>query len=134
MSQPSPKLDQEGPPAGWSWRSVGDAGSLADGGDGRRFQLLGAGPKPLPGFVIRHQGRVHAYLNRCAHLPVELDWQPGRFFDDAGLYLVCATHGAVYDPASGLCMGGPCRGQRLTALDCIERDGWLWILMKDEAP
>ena len=26
-------------------------------------------------------GVVRAYLNRCAHVPVELDWVEGEFFD-----------------------------------------------------
>jgi len=40
----------------------------------------------------------------------ELDWQPGEFFDIAGVYLVCSTHGAIFEPNSGLCVAGPCRG------------------------
>ena len=76
-----------------------------------------------PGFALRFRGQVHAYLNRCAHLPVELDWQPGQFFDHSGLYLICATHGALYAPDSGRCMGGRCAGKGLTAVGVIEHDG-----------
>ena len=47
-------------------------------------------------FAVRFRGRVRAFLNRCGHLPVELDWEEGRFFDASGLYLICATHGALY--------------------------------------
>ena len=46
-------------------------------------------------------------------MPTELDWQPGEFFELSGTYLVCATHGALFDPASGLCVAGPCRGASL---------------------
>jgi nitrite reductase/ring-hydroxylating ferredoxin subunit len=105
--------------------------ALVDGGPGVRFDLeqdLGKRWVAATGFVVRHQGRVHAYLNECRHVPSELDWQPGRFFDAAGLYLICATHGAMYRPEDGLCIQGPCAGQRLIALRVEERDGQvLWL-------
>ena len=61
-------------------------------------------------FAVRYQGQVHAYLNQCSHVQMEMDYQPDRFFDLTGHYLVCATHGALYRPDSGACRGGPCRG------------------------
>lgn len=67
-------------------------------------------------FVVRYENGVHGYLNRCAHLPIELDWNEGDFFESSGLYLMCATHGAVYTPDQGKCVGGPCRGARLRKL------------------
>jgi nitrite reductase/ring-hydroxylating ferredoxin subunit len=74
------------------------------------------------GFAIRYQGRVHAYLNRCSHVPMEMDYQPDRFFDLTGHWLICATHGALYRPDTGACDGGPCRhGLIPIALD--ESDG-----------
>ena len=67
------------------------AGSaLADGGRGVRFSIEQGG-RTVPAFVIRYDGSVYAYCNSCAHIPVELDWMEGEFFDQAGLYLVCAT-------------------------------------------
>lgn len=61
-------------------------------------------------FAIRYQNQVHAYLNRCSHVPMELDYQPNRFFDSTGHWLICATHGAMYQPQTGQCRMGPCRG------------------------
>ena len=61
-------------------------------------------------FAIRHAGTVKAYLNRCAHVAMELDLLANRFFDASGTLLVCSTHGAVYAPDTGACLGGPCRG------------------------
>ena len=66
--------------------------------------------QPGRGFAVRYQGQVHAYLNRCSHVPIELDYQPNRVFDDTGQWLMCATHGASYSPRSGDCLWGPCRG------------------------
>jgi nitrite reductase/ring-hydroxylating ferredoxin subunit len=60
-------------------------------------------------------------------VPVELDWVPGKFFDDGGLYLICATHGAMYEPDSGQCVGGPCRGARLEPLAVREHEGGVWV-------
>lgn len=96
--------------------------ALVDGGDGVRFEIERGSFKD-PAFVVRFEGRVHAYLNRCAHVPVELDWQEGRFFDSEQMVLVCSTHGAIYDPATGACIGGPCRGGRLMPVAVEEVDG-----------
>jgi len=96
--------------------------ALVEGGQGVRFTLDRQGVSE-PGFAVRFDGQVHAYLNRCAHLPVELDWQPGQFFDHSGLYLICATHGALYAPDSGRCLGGRCNGKGLTAVSAAEDGG-----------
>ena len=53
------------------------SGALQDGGDGVRFTVR-RGEVELPAFVVRHGGVVHAYINRCAHVPIELDWLPGH--------------------------------------------------------
>ncbi|MET0519125.1 MAG: Rieske 2Fe-2S domain-containing protein, partial [Burkholderiaceae bacterium] len=73
-------------------------------------------------FAIRFEGQPHAFLNRCTHVAMELDFQPDRFFDDSGQWLLCATHGAVYKPDTGECAGGPCRGG-LVKIALSERDG-----------
>lgn len=94
---------------------------LVEGGKGVRFPVqarFGA----TTGFVVRYDGIVRGYLNQCAHVPVELDWRPGEYFDSSGLYLICTVHGAMYEPDSGRCAGGPCRGGRLRALAVLERE------------
>lgn len=98
---------------------------VTDGGRGVRFPVL-AGGEPATAFVIRYAGKPYAYLNRCAHVPIELDWSEGEFFESSGLYLMCATHGAVYIPSSGQCAGGPCRGGRLRPVALAEHDGNLY--------
>jgi nitrite reductase/ring-hydroxylating ferredoxin subunit len=107
-------------------RLICASGELAEGGDGVRFQLEREG-EPAPAFVIRHGGRAYAYLNRCAHIALELDWQAGKFFDAEGEYLICSTHGALYAPESGACRGGPCRGAGLTRVDVFESDGNIYL-------
>jgi nitrite reductase/ring-hydroxylating ferredoxin subunit len=94
---------------------------LLEGGKGIRFPVT-AGGEDSTGFVVRHDGTVYAYLNRCAHVPIELDWNEGDFFESSGLYLMCSTHGALYMPESGRCAGGPCRGGRLRPITAFEKD------------
>jgi nitrite reductase/ring-hydroxylating ferredoxin subunit len=108
-------------------RVICDSAALTEGGRGVRFivQQYGA---PAEAFVIRYDGRVYAYFNSCAHIPVELDWMEGEFFDKAGLYLICATHGATYEPDTGHCIMGPCKGQHLITVPVAERDGKVYLL------
>ena len=104
--------------------------ALADGGTGIRFEVK-AEDVPLPAFVVRFGGKVQAYFNRCGHMPLELDWQRGRFFDTSGLYLVCATHGALYAPESGRCLGGRCDGKGLVSVPVFERDGGIYLIERE---
>lgn len=94
--------------------------ALQEGGKGIRFPVT-AGGEDRTGFAVRFGGVVYAYLNRCAHVPIELDWNEGEFFESSGLYLMCSTHGALYAPDSGRCAGGPCRGGRLHPIMAFEK-------------
>ncbi len=112
-------------------RLICRSAELLDGGPGVRFELC-AGQTARSAFVVRHRGRVHGYLNRCAHLGVELDWRPGEFFDGSGLYLICAMHGALFDPATGACLSGPCGGRSLKALPVCEERGGVYLIEEGE--
>ena len=48
-------------------RLICDSAQLADGGKGIRFSVEEWG-ETVPAFVIRFNGKVHAYLNQCAHV------------------------------------------------------------------
>ena len=100
---------------------------LPEQGKGVRFVLNRWG-QPHPAFVGRFDGQPRAFLNQCGHVPVELDWQEGEFFDDSRLYLICATHGALYHPASGQCVGGRCAGRGLIPVPVVERDGHIFTM------
>jgi nitrite reductase/ring-hydroxylating ferredoxin subunit len=116
-----------------SARLILDSASLRESGRGARFDLPRAGGEGK-GFAVRYMGVARAYMNRCPHLGVELDWQPGEFFEPSGLYLVCSTHGALFEPSTGLCVAGPCHGARLERLPVEERDGFIHILDDSRAP
>jgi nitrite reductase/ring-hydroxylating ferredoxin subunit len=113
-------------------RLICASGALPEGGSGVRFILQSLGGEEK-GFAVRHRGVVHAFVNRCPHLGTELDWQPGEFFEESGLYLVCSTHGAIFQPDTGFCVAGPCHGASLEPLQVREEDGQVF-LRGDAAP
>lgn len=88
--------------------------------------------QPARAFALRFDGVVVAYINRCAHVPVELDWQPGRFLDQDQRWIICSIHGATYEPADGRCVGGPCGRGRLMAIQILERDGQVYWYPSNE--
>lgn len=99
---------------------------LVDGGDGVRFDVDFQN-EICNAFVVRFDGQVKGFLNRCPHVDAELDWMPGKFFDSEGCWLVCASHGALFDPASGDCVAGPAK-HGLMALRVQEHNGnVVWI-------
>lgn len=98
-----------------------NSSELQDSGLAVPFDVVYGG-QTCRAFAIRFDGRAHAYLNRCAHVAMELDYQPDRFFDSTGRWLICATHGAMYAPDTGACRAGPCRG-KLVKIELTERDG-----------
>ncbi len=65
--------------------------------------------------LLRQAARVFAYRNVCPHAGQRLDWAPGRFLIEDE-HLICASHGAMFAIASGLCVDGPCRGESLETL------------------
>jgi nitrite reductase/ring-hydroxylating ferredoxin subunit len=77
---------------------------------------LARGPRTIEAFVVNHGGAYHAWVNRCPHAGTPLDTWPNEFFSEDGRHLVCSTHGAVFDPATGVCVEGPCPGARLEPL------------------
>jgi nitrite reductase/ring-hydroxylating ferredoxin subunit len=91
--------------------------------------------RPARAFALRFDGQVRAYLNRCVHVPTEMDWQEGQFFDMDKRYVMCSIHGASYEPADGRCVGGPCGNGRLTPVATAERDGQVyWYPSRDLLP
>ena len=91
--------------------------------------------QPARGFALRFDGQVVAYLNRCAHVPTEMDWQPGQFLDADKRHIICAIHGATYEPRTGRCVSGPCERGRLMTIDVSECDGQVyWYPSRDIAP
>ena len=103
-----------------------NSADLLEGGAGYRFKVL-YNNEETTAFIVRADNEVRCFLNRCSHVPVELDWNYGEFFDDTGRIIVCATHGASYDATNGNCLGGPCDGNPLVRLNVHEiSDSVFW--------
>ena len=101
---------------------------LEEAGKGVRFDVPRLGGV-ISAFAIRFEGRAYAYLNQCAHLPVQLDWNEGEFFTKDQRYIICATHGAQYDPKTGDCFLGPGQGKALKQIALIEQEGVISITL-----
>lgn len=110
------------------------ADALQDRGKAIVFDVLHF-REPATAFAMRFDGAVVAYLNRCAHVPAPMDWQPGEFLDSGKEFILCSIHGAAYEPRSGRCLGGPCGRSHLTPLQIEERDGQVyWYPSRDTRP
>ena len=83
---------------------------------GARGFTLGSGDWPLRGFVVRVGATVRGYLNRCPHAGHPLDLLPQRFLTADGSLILCSSHGALFEKATGLCVAGPCAGRALTPI------------------
>jgi nitrite reductase/ring-hydroxylating ferredoxin subunit len=81
---------------------------------GTRAFTIGGGDWPLRGFVVRSGSAICAYLNTCPHAGHPLDLIPGRFLSADGTLILCSSHGALFEKATGLCVAGPCAGRTLT--------------------
>lgn len=99
---------------------------LQNAGRAEVFDVVYAG-QTCRAFAVRYEGQVYAYLNRCAHVAMEMDYREGHFFDQSKKWLICATHGALYEPQSGRCSGGPCKSG-LIKIEVLEKEGGVYWL------
>ncbi len=109
----------------WPEWPVGELAQLGDPG-ARSFEV-GGGTWPFRGFVVRRNGELRAFANICPHLSHPLDMLPDEFFAEDGQVLRCMSHGALFDPDSGLCLVGPCAGQSLLTLECRVETGQIRV-------
>ena len=122
------------PEAAWPPQHLCAGEQLAERGTALLFDVLQYGA-PARAFALRFDGRVVAYLNRCLHVPTEMDWQPGEFLDGDREFIICSIHGASYAPQTGRCVGGPCGRGKLTGIQVIEREGQVyWYPSRDIQP
>ena len=91
-----------------------------------KFQFVRAGKK-LDGFIARFEGEIVAYENVCQHIAVNLDDESDRIFSRDGKHFICQNHGAIYEPSSGLCVRGPCEGERLKKLKIEVSNEIIWL-------
>ena len=67
------------------------------------------------GFVVRRGDAAVGYVDRCPHMGVPLAQELDNYLTSDGGLVVCSWHRALFEIGDGLCVGGPCRGARLTS-------------------
>jgi len=92
---------------------------------GARAFTIGGGDWPLRGFVVRSGNVVHGYINRCPHAGHPLNLLPHRFLTPDGALILCSSHGALFEKATGYCVAGPCAGRALTPVALEIRSGFV---------
>ena len=95
--------------------------SLAD--PGARGFVLQIGENYFHGFVVRKDGAVHGYVDRCPHFGVPLPHRPDVYLTLDETLIQCGWHGALFRIEDGVCVGGPCAGDRLTPWPVRVTDG-----------
>ena len=91
-----------------------DLEEIADPGS-RQF-TWGDGLWPLEFFVVRKNGSVFGFVNRCPHAGHALNWQKDRFLTQEYDLIICNSHGARFRIVDGMCVSGPCTGSGLKTI------------------
>lgn len=115
-------------PAG---KLVGAVGEL-EHGTSKKFTMRRGG-RDFEALLVNYQGNHFAYVNRCPHTGITLDWVNNQFFSSDNRYIMCATHGAVFEPPSGECIWGPCVGLSLQSLPIEIDDGQIYARLPGAA-
>ncbi len=79
--------------------------------------------------IIYHQNKILSYLNRCPHTGVNLEWVPHQFLDRNNEFIQCATHGALFKIGNGLCIHGPCAGDKLEAVENAIIENKIYLIL-----
>lgn len=94
---------------------------------GARGFTIGAGDWPLRGFVVRRGSALRAYVNHCPHAGHPLNLLPHGFLAPGAPLILCASHGALFEMETGLCIAGPCPGARLRTIDLRVEGGYVML-------
>ena len=77
--------------------------------------------------LVRADGHIHAYDDLCPHMKLSLRWPPAPFVTADGRHIACANHNAYFRAADGMCVAGPCKGDRLTRRTIRIENGAVWL-------
>ena len=98
-------------------------------GTARGFSLADETPQREI-FVVRAGDRIYGYVNSCPHIGTPLNFLPDRFLTRDRREILCSTHGARFEIATGRCIAGPCVGRSLArATVKIQND----VILLDDA-
>jgi nitrite reductase/ring-hydroxylating ferredoxin subunit len=93
-------------------------------------RVFGDGERAFRMVLFRVGDGVRAYVNECPHVHIPFQFSTDVFcvYDIEGRRdLMCAHHNAMFHLDDGQCYDGPCKGQRLVAVDVEVRDGALRV-------
>ncbi len=88
---------------------------------GARVVEVAPGPPVVEVIVVRRAGRFIVYHNHCPHMHAPLNMLATVFV--AGDTLICDHHSARFGIDDGLCTAGPCKGDSLTGIPIVVREG-----------
>ena len=97
-----------------------DISSLEESGAACTFEYTDRLGQPAEGFLMRWEGGLVAYENRCPHWSVPVGFDDENFLD--GRDIICPMHGARFSPETGECWSGPCIGDGLEKFE-VDLDG-----------
>ncbi len=83
-------------------------------------------------FVTQRDGSFFAYKNICPHLQTSLEYMENEFLDMDKEYIICSTHGALFNVEDGECIWGPCQGESLTKVEIeLHSDGGIYMTVSE---
>jgi nitrite reductase/ring-hydroxylating ferredoxin subunit len=89
-------------------------------------RVFGEGPRAFRVVLFKVEAGVRAYVNECPHVHIPYHFSPDVFcvYEIEGRRdLMCAHHTAMFHLDDGHCYDGPCKGERLLAVDVTVADG-----------
>jgi nitrite reductase/ring-hydroxylating ferredoxin subunit len=101
---------------------------IIEDGRARNFVLdLGgsSGSAYFHGFVVRKGDTVFGYRDLCPHMSLPLAQKLDDYLTPDGSLIACSWHGALFEIEDGVCVGGPCGGQRLQTWDVHVENGFI---------
>lgn len=89
---------------------------------------IGSGRKSQKIFLIKKDGQIYGYNNKCPHAGINLEWQPDEFLDNDKALIQCSVHGALFHIDTGDCAGGPCNGNGLEKMNLsVDSSGDIYL-------
>lgn len=107
----------DGPPDAAALCRLGD---IPDGGS----LCLETSARPL--VLVRRDGDVWGYVNRCPHFSVPLQAANGAALTYERQVIMCAHHSALFRFEDGVCIEGPCQGAGLEQQPLRIADGQVY--------
>lgn len=77
------------------------------------------------GFGVRRGTKIAGWVDRCPHANLPLAKSLDDYLTPDGTLIACSWHGALFDPVTGVCLGGPCVGQLLTPWPLTVDNDWI---------